>query len=182
MQKSLTGVIVAVLVGIGLVINYQLNTATAKIDTYQQQQQQREMQQQQQQAQAARTAPPPKPQDVSSVYTFNTGTTGPAADETDGQAGASETLSIGYSWTPALLKNQDGLKKILSDAQKWAGAPGRRVQIVCVDIPVNQRQSPDDAGVQAGVAINGKPAPGLNGNPGTDITEASFNSFLSSLK
>jgi len=172
MKKLLTPIIVIVLIAGGLGLNYQLNTATDK-DTGQTQQQRPP----QKPAQA-----PKRPPAAASPYASSADKTGPVDEETFGKPGSPETVSIGYSWTPDLLKDQSGLKQILTDAQRWAALPGRCVRVVCVDIPPDQRQSPSDADVQQGVAVSGKGAPALTGNPGTDINPAQFAAMLASLK
>jgi len=172
MQKLLTPIIVIVLVVVGLGLNYQLNTATDKDNG------------QPQRAPQKPAQAPKRPPTLAAggPYAFNTDKTGPSDEEMFGQPGAAETVSIGYSWTPELLKDQSGLKQILTDAQRWAALPGRCVRVVCVDIPLDQRQSPADADVEQGVAVSGKGGPAVSGNPGTDINPARFDEMLASLK
>lgn len=170
MQKLITAAVVIVLIAVAVFLNSQLNSDSSKTPSSG-----APASQAQQPQRAASTAAQPP-------YAFNTPTTGPADDEAVGDAGARQTLTIGYTWTPDLLKNQGGLKKVLADAEAWAAKPGRRLHVVCVDIPQDQREAPDDATVQEGVFLNGQPAPGLSGNPGDNITPAQFEAYLRTLK
>ena len=132
---------------------------------------------------AASQQVPPKPTATPTpIYVANTTATAPVAEAIVGDPTAKSILTIGYTWTPGLQVKQDDLKSILNTAQVWAHLPGRQLKVVCVDIPADQRQYPGDADVPVGVTLNGKQVNGTAGNPGEDISSATFDKALATLK
>ncbi|HEY3331138.1 MAG TPA: hypothetical protein VGK19_14010 [Capsulimonadaceae bacterium] len=175
MQKTLTAIVVLILLLIVVGLNSTLMKNTEK---------DHDDDNPAPTAQKTEAKPAPKPAGAppAPVYEANTAATGPIAEAVIGTGSAPSSLALGYTWDPATQQNQDALKKIITDVENWGAKPGHHVQIVCVDIPADQRQYPENATVVKGISVNGKPLAAFSGNPGSDIKPAEITKLLASLK
>ncbi len=173
MKKFITAAVVIVLLLVVGGLNNQLNNNTVHDRS--------DDEEEHSAKQVPNTPAAPKPA-APAVYQANTKATAPVSEAVIGAATAPTTVTVGYSWDPALQQNQDAVKKIITDVEAWGSQPGHHAQIVCVDIPSDQRRYPENGAVGLGIAINGKPAAGLSGNPGTDIKPQAVSALLATLK
>lgn len=169
MQKPITAIIVLILLALVVGLNNQLTSSPTKTPAPETEAKSKE----------AAAKAPAKPD---TAYMPNTPSTAPVAEAVIGMPTAPLTVSLGYTWDDAVQQKPDELKKIIIDVENWGAVAGHHAQIVCIDIPPDQREYAVDSNVALGLAVNGKTVPSLAGNPGVGFTAKSVEALLATVK